>query len=551
VRRRDRVGHSRANAPRAVLFTGNAMPDQAETSYDEVPYVSLAFPQTHPFHLATMAKLMGVAAPAVETCRVLELGCASGDNLIPMALSLPNARFVGIDLSARQVKRGADAVRTLELPNIELRHADILSVDQSYGKFDYIVCHGIYSWVPQVVRDKILSIASDNLSPGGVAHISYNTLPGWHIRGMVRDMMKYHSDRFEGAATRIFQARALIDFLAQSAPTDTPYGIALRSELEAIRNQPDAYLFHEHLEEVNEALYFHEFARAASAKGLQYLGEADFTAMLVSNFSPQVADTLRKVAPDIIHMEQYMDFVRNRTFRQTLLVHANVPVNRTLTGASVQGLHVSANAQPVSKAMSLAHGVPEQFRAPNGRSLNTPNAISKAAFVLLAERWPLGYRFEELVQVARARADADAGKPAPESLREKDAEALGTDLLTCYTAGIIELRARGPRMAPVPSSRPRASPFARLRALEPGNVVNLRHEPINLDAFNRHLLHLLDGKRDRDAIVAGLAEVVARGELEVRDKGELVTRGARLNSILREAVDENLIKLAKSGLLLE
>ncbi|HVO90214.1 MAG TPA: methyltransferase regulatory domain-containing protein [Casimicrobiaceae bacterium] len=527
------------------------MADQAETSYDEVPYISLAFPQTHPFHLATLAKMLGVAAPDVETCRVLELGCASGDNLIPMAQGLPNARFVGLDLSQRQVERGAQAVRTLELDNIELRQADILSVDESYGKFDYIICHGIYSWVPKVVRDKILSISNVNLTPTGVAYISYNTLPGWHLRGMVRDMMTYHSNRFEGAATKIFQARALIDFLAQSAPTDTPYGMALRHELEMIRNQPDSYLYHEHLEVVNEAFYFHQFAQAAQEHGLQFLAEADFSAMLVSNFSPQVADTLRKVASDIVHMEQYMDFVRNRTFRQTLLVHADLPINRALNGSVVEGLHVSSIAQPVSKAMSLAQGVPEQFRAPNGRSLNTSNAITKAAFVALAERWPLGYMFEDLVRAARARADADAGKPAADAIRAKDAEILGIDLLTCYTAGIIELRAKAPRMTTTPSHRPRASPYARLRAGQPGNLVNLRHEPVNPDVFTRHLLMLLDGTRDRDAIVAGLADVVVRGELEVRDKGEIVTRGARLNSILREAVDENLPKLAKASLLLD
>lgn len=73
------------------------------TSYDEVPYESYPFAQTHPDRLATVATLLGLRPAPVEQCRVLELGCAGGGNLIPMALTLPESTFVGIDLSARQI----------------------------------------------------------------------------------------------------------------------------------------------------------------------------------------------------------------------------------------------------------------------------------------------------------------------------------------------------------------------------------------------------------------------------------------------------------------
>ena len=79
------------------------MSDSTGTSYDEMPYVDAAFPQTHPDRLATVARLFSISAPSVEACRVLELGCASGSNLTPMAIELPEATFVGIDLSALQI----------------------------------------------------------------------------------------------------------------------------------------------------------------------------------------------------------------------------------------------------------------------------------------------------------------------------------------------------------------------------------------------------------------------------------------------------------------
>ena len=121
-------------------------------AYDELPYLRLPFPQTHPGRLAAQARLFGVTAPPVATCRVLELGCASADNLVPMAVAAPAARFVGIDLSARQIDEGRATIAALGLTNIELVAADIMAIDASFGTFDYIVAHGVYSWVPPDVR---------------------------------------------------------------------------------------------------------------------------------------------------------------------------------------------------------------------------------------------------------------------------------------------------------------------------------------------------------------------------------------------------------------
>ena len=152
------------------------------TAYDEVPYPSYPLPQSHPDHLATLATLLGLSPPTTERCRVLELGCASGGNLIPMALTSPDSRFVGIDLSREQIAEGQKTVEALGLTNIELRHLSILDVDDSFGPFDYIVCHGVYSWVPENVQDRILAICARNLVPEGIGYVSYNTYPGWHMQ---------------------------------------------------------------------------------------------------------------------------------------------------------------------------------------------------------------------------------------------------------------------------------------------------------------------------------------------------------------------------------
>jgi len=525
--------------------------DPIQTTYDELPYINRAFPQTHPDRLATLARLFGLEPPDIGTCRVLELGCASGDNLIPMALELPKARFVGIDLSARQIGEGQSQVRALGLTNIELRQFNIADVDASWGMFDFVISHGIYSWVPAPVRERLLAICRDNLARNGVAYVSYNTLPGWHMRGMVRDMMIYHAMAFPGAAAKVRQARGLIDFLAQSAPANSAYGMALRQELEAIKNEPDAYLFHDHLEENNEPFYFHQFADAAKRHGLEYLGEADFNEMLMSNFPPKVAETLRQVATDAIRMEQYMDFLRNRMFRQTLLVHQGAAIRRNLDGLALKGLLVTSSIRPESPEPVLAEGASEVFHTASETKHTITDALTKSALVQLAQRWPRGLPFEELAALSHASLRQGAGV-ARVALSTEDLRSFGDRMLHAYAARVAELRVAEPRLVAAVSARPVASPLARLQAERGTAVTNLRHEPVVLPDLPRRMLPLLDGTRDIDALVAEIVKLAQDGRIGVREQGggPMVSDPARLQQILRQSVIDNLAKIAYVALLL-
>ncbi|MFN0035513.1 MAG: methyltransferase domain-containing protein [Saprospiraceae bacterium] len=149
------------------------------SSYDQCAYPSYPYPQTHPDRLATIAALFGLNPPDVERCRVLELGCAGGGNLLPMAEQLPGSTFVGIDNSAKQIEQAVQATKALGLTNIDFRTLDLREIDDGFGEFDYIICHGLYTWVPKELQPKIIAICRRHLAANGVAFISYNTLPGW------------------------------------------------------------------------------------------------------------------------------------------------------------------------------------------------------------------------------------------------------------------------------------------------------------------------------------------------------------------------------------
>ena len=139
------------------------------SSYDEIPYHSRPHYATHPDCLATMGTLMGLHPAPADGCRLLELGCATGGNLIAMAVALPDSRFVGVDLSPRQIAAGAEIVQRLGLRNAELLACDLSAIDRNLGTFDYITCHGVYSWVPAEVQRRILEICGQQLNPQGVA----------------------------------------------------------------------------------------------------------------------------------------------------------------------------------------------------------------------------------------------------------------------------------------------------------------------------------------------------------------------------------------------
>jgi methyltransferase-like protein/SAM-dependent methyltransferase len=527
------------------------MADAKLSSYDEVPYQSHPFGQSHPDRLAVVASLLGLKPAPVERCRVLELGCASGGNLLPMALALPESTFVGIDLSGRQVADGQTVIETLGLKNIELKRLSILDVKGDLGRFDYIICHGVYSWVPSEVQDKILEICHENLAPNGVAYVSYNTYPGWHMRGMIRDMMYYHAEHFAEPLIRVHQARNLLDFLAKSvAQEDSPYSHLLKSEVEALRRCDDSYLFHEHLEEFNDPVYFHQFAKRAAAKGLRYLGESDLRVMVPGNYPPEVENVLHMLSPDLVHLEQYMDFLRNRMFRQTLLCHKHLSPNYALRPERLVSMHVASAAKPVSSDPDIHSAAVEQFRGPDGVTLNSGQPLAKAAMLYLSEVWPQAVPFETLRDTARARLNSSAG-PDP-ATTAADTHALGECLLTCYTSGssnLVELHVHPPRMVLEVSARPVASPLARLQAVGGNQVTNLRHELVGLEEFNRQVLRHLDGSRDRAALLDALAELVAQGDLVVNQDGKPVRAAEQIRGFLAQALEQQLPKLARDALL--
>jgi len=495
--------------------------------YDLIPYQSHPYPLTHPGHMASIAILFGLSPAALEQCRVLEIGCASGENLIPLAASFPNAQFVGLDYSQAQIKAAQEIHKELQLDNIEFQCENLCNVDPAkLGQFDYIIAHGIYSWLPSEGQSALLKLCRECLSENGIAYVSYNTYPGWHTRSMLRDFMFFHASAFGSGPPDVSQAKALLEFMDTHLQSENKhYSQYLRTEIERFTNETDdTYLAHDYLEINNEPLYFHDFVARARTAGLDYLGESEFYSMLGSGIAEEAKTRLSSEINDIVRLEQYFDFMSNRSFRMTLLVRQESTVNRQITSERIYPLWISAitntGFQGGESTKALSSNSNQKYQpVANSTYLNTTSPIVKAALLLLQEAYPANIYFEKLLLAARERLS----KPHLDSVTlDQDRIALANALATAYSINVIALRTASTKILPLKGLHTRTqnlfvNKLIRSQASNGQLVSNLNHRHIKLDEPMRQILMLLDGTLDRPALLGALYGLVENGLLVIRD----------------------------------
>jgi len=494
-------------------------------SYEEVPYPGAARAQTHPDRLATLATLFGMRPAPPEHCRVLELGCGDASNLIPMAFGLPRSMFTGIDLSPGAIAKGRRIVEALGLGNITLACQNLMELGPELGEFDYIIAHGVYSWVPSEVRDRVLTLIETHLAANGVAYVSYNTLPGAYFKQMMREMMFFHLEPFAAAAERLTEAFAFVRSLAACQRDSDEIGRAVRSECERILDLKPGHLYHDELAETNAPVYFYQFVEHARRHGLQYLAEADFHQMQPPA-APQVFDLPHlPPASDLIRREQYFDFVRCRRFRRTLLVRDRVALERSLDPRRIPGMFLASPVEPVSPKPDLRLGKVEKFRLERGgkvTTFSTGSPLAKAALLELGATWPGNVRLDELARRALGRL------PGPGASGEDVPAAVGKLALELYAANVAQLNVRSLDLVTRPGERPVASRLARYQLHEGTQCVNLLHVMVETKGEEiRRLLLLLDGTRDRAALREQVSKI-ANKEISEEQLDQALGELARL-----------------------
>jgi len=451
--------------------------------YDDVPYPPLVHPQSHPRVTGAMAALFGLDPAPVATARVLDLGCATGSNLLSLAADYPDATFVGVDLSPHQIALGRDRVAALGLSNVRLDVAD-LADDLDLGTFDYIICHGVYSWVAPPLQRRILAHLRHHLAPQGVAYLSFNTYPGWHFGDLVRELLLRHTDAALPPLARVAQARTVLAAHAAAAEEGSLHKALLLAELDLIGRSDDAYLYHEHFVADHHPSYFADVAAAAAAAGLTFLANARPDHILPGTQPPNVAAAVAHLR-DPIALQQAFDHHYNTRFRRSLFTHASHTPTLALDLAALARLHVA-----LPRERDLDFG-PDHATITNreGRPITVHDRVLVDFLVHLRERSPATVPLDDLIDLAHPGGRDLAG-----------------GLVGLFFTQVLDLT-----LAPITAAarlpeRPRVPPLNRVQAAAGEAVTSRTFLSQALDDTGHRLVPLLDGTRDVAALAAATGE---------------------------------------------
>jgi methyltransferase-like protein/trans-aconitate methyltransferase len=512
-------------------------PSKHQHGYEAVPYRSLCFESSHPARAHTVATIFHAAPAPIENSRILELGCGAGANLVAIAIDLPKSSCLGVDFSKTHIDSANNLSAELELKNLRFQQADFRELDPSLGSFDYIIAHGIYTWVPKDVQLKILELVRACLAPNGVAYLSYNTYPGWHEKQAARSLMLFHSQNLDEPQQAIEQSLEILKFVSASVQEQkSPYAKGLRAELKTAQKTDRSHFFHDQLATFNEPVYFSQFAKQAGEHGLQYLAEVKFGIMQPLEFPPEVQNALRQISGDLIQTEQYLDFLRNRSFRETLLCREEIKLVRQLTADRIMAFHIASTLRPASQALDLNEGVVVRFESPGtNKFAEVSDALIKAVLAVLHRAWPETLPFDELVREATQLAEEHLSPEARNegALKQK----LASFVFELYFRDMVIVRPVPGRATQTVSEKPIAHSFARIQAKRGTQVTNTYHMNIELGDLNRAVLSLLDGTRDKAALTR-----------EVESQVQPTTQRAKQVPI-EEAVEESLASLSQYALL--
>ena len=459
--------------------------DLIRDRYDAVPYRHGAVPDSHPARIGAIARLLGIDAAPPDHCRVLELGCGEGMNLLPLAERFPKSEFVGVDFSAKQIAAAEAARAACGIGNARFVCAD-LRAWKPEGAFDYIIAHCIYSWVPAEVRDRLLALCAGALAPNGVAYVSYNTLPGWALPGGVRKILLQEISALTSPEAQMARAVQVLDSLAECMK-DQPgsYAANLRDTIADMRAKPPGLLFHDELAAVNDPCTFTEFTTHAVRHGLHYVAEAHYATMQSALLPATMHAALAPLHADFTRTQQFMDVLFQRWLRNSLLSRApvkSIAPERAIRPGVIADCALGLRMTVDAGLNDLTPGRAMRLTGTHGLVLEARDSVEKAALSLLAGAFPSRVPFPALCARV-SQSLAEAGLPCI-----RDFTALHQFLHRLFALDVLDVVLCGDGDWLATRSRPGISALMRHQAANDLPLTNRWHEPVALTPEGKRAL---------------------------------------------------------------
>ncbi len=466
-------------------------------AYDQVAYPGAADPRIQLRNLEVTAAMFGAQPAELSRCRVLELGCADGTNLLPFAIEFPESHFVGVDLAEERIRVAKEVADEAGIQNVQFHHASVVDLDSSLGVFDYILCPGVFSWVTDEVRQAILRVCRECLAPAGVAAVSYNTLPGWNASSTLRDFIRQCVDTTDEPAKQIADARNAVEFLAANAPANATHATYYARARDRLRRSSDTYLYHDYIADQIQAFYFREFEALANDHRLKFVGEADFRHS--SGFGLDLSGRTAVVQTPPADREQLLDFLLNTGYRSSMLCYESCNLDPRIQHEWIREFNLALN-DPLND-FTFDVSSPEPLTLPFEKgAVTVTDVMVKASLRHLMDRWPATVKVDELYAAAREMCKAFSSAESVQHEIEGP-EVLARTVLAFYGAGLIKPFKTTPVVVDQVSSHPKVTPLLRAATARGLEIVNQWHQNIrDLSANERFLLSLLNGTRDVETL---------------------------------------------------
>lgn len=492
--------------------------------YEAVPYPHYVFPQTSPDNLSVVSTLYGLNGAAASRCRYLELGCGKGTNIAAFASRYPDSRFVGIDLAENHIISAKQMANELGLQNTEFIAGHMKDVDPSeLGQFDFVVAHGLFSWVPEVVRARILELMKRCIAPQGVGYISYNAFPGCYIRQIGWDLLRFFTRHIEEPLAKIEAAKDLAGFVARESLEGSPQQSIFQLIDSGIAARRIENILHDDLSELNRPFYFFEFAELLASTHLKFLCEADPRSSGAGRLSVSASNPLVQVSSGPIEREQLADFLDFTSFRQSVICHAEAQSRSEPSPDSLRNLICRWTVQPTSVEAVSDSSIAIGF---DDVSLETDHPLTAKLLSETIRSNPAPLNIGNAIVSSNPHTDADIQRTLQ-------------FLLDLYRGGFLRLFAEQPPIDFDLGERPRVNVFARWQAMNGlDTFATLLGENIQFgNELVRQLVVLLNGTRNRNE---AMAELLDRLEIPPDQM-------AQARSSIPEVVNSNIDLLRQLG----
>lgn len=319
--------------------------------YETRTYPAMSHPLADPAVSAVSARMSGLDVPHPRKARVLEIGCCSGHNLLPLAQRWPESHFTGIDLSEKSITKAKELAFASGIGNVAFFSIDLREFIPLDGPFDFIIAHGFLSWVPDDVKKFLFTFCHQHLSASGIATISFNLECGWIPRQPV--IAKVRAIQ-EAGAGGVMSALDILKSITQSGDPEAEI-------IDDMMARGASILLFDDFGPINDPWSLERFVQTASHAGLRWLGESDPSQNTPADLSDQSLADLLSRSNNLLDFHQSIDKVLGRMFRSCVLCRDDASFEEKVSSVSLHDYSFRAGKEPLDYQDLEIHQAVQSF----------------------------------------------------------------------------------------------------------------------------------------------------------------------------------------------